>query len=313
MGAMVALTGATGFVGGAIARHLSAKGYRLRLLARRTAALPALTEEAIVISGGLGQPEALARLVEGAEMVVHAAGAIKAIDAQEFVQVNRDGAAAIAQAALQEGVGRFVLISSIAARSPLLSAYAASKRAGETEVLDRLGDSVTIVRPPVVYGPGDRETLPMFRAARLGFFPIPGPPEARLSFIHVADFAAAVGACLAAPALPQGVFELHDGTPGGYGWRDIAAALGSAVGRTPRQIPIAPLPLRLLARAALASARLTGKATMLRPDKVNELRHPDWVCRDSRLGEIAQWRAHYGLVEGFADAVAWYRAHGWLK
>ncbi|MDF2766068.1 MAG: epimerase [Rhodospirillales bacterium] len=313
MGATVALTGATGFVGGAIARHLSAKGYRLRLLARRTAALPALAEGATAISGGLGDPEALARLVEGAEMVVHAAGAIKAIDAQEFARVNRDGAAAVAQAALQEGVRRFVLISSIAARSPLLSAYAASKRAGETEVLDRLGDSLTILRPPVVYGPGDRETLPMFRAARFGFFPIPGPPEARLSFIHVADFAAAVGACLAAPTLPQGVFELYDGTPGGYGWRDIAAALGSAVGRTPRQIPIAPLPLRLLASAALASARLSGKATLLRPDKVNELRHPDWVCRDSRLGEITQWRAHYALVEGFVDAVAWYRAHGWLK
>ena len=313
MGATVALTGATGFVGGAIARHLSAQGYRLRLLARRPAALPALADETIAIPGGLGEPEALARLVEGAEMVVHAAGAIKAIDAQEFVRVNRDGAAAVAQAARQAGVRRFVLISSIAARSPLLSAYAASKRAGETEVLDRLAEAVTILRPPIVYGPRDRETLPMFRAARLGFFPIPGPPEARLSFIHVADFAAAVGACLSAPALPQGVFELHDGKPEGYGWREIAAALGSAIGRTPREVPIGPLPLRLLARAALASARLTGQATMLRPDKVNELRHPDWVCRDSRLAEIAQWRAHYGLADGFADAVAWYRAHGWLK
>lgn len=313
MAGTVALTGATGFVGGAIARRLSENGHPLRLLARRTAALPALSGEPIAIAGALDDRASLARLMEGADMAVHAAGAIKAIDAHEFDRVNRAGAAAVADAAREAGVGRFVLISSIAARSPLLSAYAASKRAGEAEALQRLGERVTVLRPPVVYGPGDRETLPMFRAARLGLFPIPGPREARLSFIHVADLAGAVAACLAARETPAGVHEPDDGAQGGYGWAEILAALGSVFGRTPHPLHVPLTVLKLCAGVSLATARITGRPLMLRPDKVNELRHPDWVCRDSRLAERAGWSAQYRLAEGFRDAARWYRAQGWLK
>ena len=313
MAGTVALTGATGFVGGAIARRLSESGHSLRLLARRPAMLPLLSGEPIAIAGTLEDRASLARLMEGADLAVHTAGAIKAVDATEFERVNRDGAAAVADAAREAGVGRFVLISSIAARSPLLSAYAASKRAGEAEVLQRLGERVIILRPPVVYGPGDRETLPMFRAARFGLFPILGPPEARLSFLHVTDLAGAVAACLGAGTAPAGVHEPDDGAQGGYGWGEIREALGAVFGRAPRPIPV-PLPvLRLCAGASLATARITGRPHMLRPDKVNELRHPDWVCRDSRLAQGAGWRARYALDEGFADAARWYRAHGWLK
>lgn len=313
MTSTVALTGATGFVGGAIARHLSAKGYRLRLLARRPDALPALAGENAVVRGALGDRDKLEELMAGAEMVVHAAGLIKAIDERDFVAVNRDGAAAVAEAARGAGVRRFVLISSIAARSPLLSAYAGSKRAGESEVVKRIGAEVTIIRPPVVYGPGDRETLPMFRAARLGYFPIPGPPEARLSFIHVGDLAAAVAACLASPTPPSGTFEIDDGTPRGYGWPEIADALGVALGAPPRPVSISAPLLRMAADLALRVARISGKPLMLRPDKVNELRHPDWVSRDSTLTRLTGWRAELDLPAGFCDAVAWYRAHGLLK
>ena len=308
----VALTGGTGFVGGAILRELAAKGYRMRLLLRGapSSAIPEGTETVV---GALEDSACLARLVAGSDAVVHAAGAIKAIDADVFGRINRDGAAAMAQAAASAGIRRFVLISSIAARSPLLSAYAASKRDGELECRNRLGDALTIVRPPVVYGPGDRETLPMFRAAAHGVFPIPGPPEARLSFIHVADCAAAVESALAAAQAPTGVFEIDDGAPSGYGWPDIAAALAAALGRSVRPIPTPAPVLRLAARAASIAARLTGRPTMLRPDKVHELRHPDWVRRGPPLVEETGWRARFALADGFRDAVAWYRARGWMK
>ncbi len=312
MTATVALTGGTGFLGGAIARTLAENGYRLRLLVRRPAAMPDLPPDTVAVLGSLGNRDSLARLLEGADAVVHAAGAIKTVHVEEFDLVNREGASAMADAALKARVERFVLISSIAARAPLVSAYAGSKRAGEAEVLSRLGAGVAIFRPPVVYGPGDRETLPMFRAARFGLFPIPGPPEARLSFIHVADLAAAVAAAIGAPKQPVGIFEIDDGTLSGYGWPEIAAALGAAVGRVLRQVMIPVPALRAAARLALVVARLSGKPLMLRPDKVNELRHPDWVCRDSRLTEATGWRPRFSLADGFRDAVAWYRGRGWL-
>ena len=263
------------------------------------------------MQGSLSDRESLERLFEGADWVVHAAGAIKALTADEFVKVNRDGAATVTEAATKAGVTRFLLVSSLAARSPLVSAYAASKRMGESEVLSRIADAV-VLRPPVIYGPGDRETLPMFKAARLGFFLIPGPSESRLSFIHVDDFASAVLAIIRAETSPSGVFETDDGTAGGYGWSDVAQALAAAVGRPLRQIVVPRVLLRAAGALALVTARLTGRPLMLRPDKVNEMRHPDWVCRDSRLKEATGWRARFSLTDGFADAAAWYRAHGLL-
>jgi nucleoside-diphosphate-sugar epimerase len=287
-------------------------GCRLRLLVRRPPE-PGFPDGVEPVIGSLEESASLSSLVEGADAVVHAAGAIKAIHEIVFERVNRDGAAAMAEAAAAAGVRRFVLISSIAARSPLLSAYAASKRAGELECQSRFRDGLTILRPPVVYGPGDRETLPMFRAAALGIFPVPGPPEAQLSFIHVADCAAAVGSALAAAEAPSGVFEIDDGKSGGHGWPEIAAALAAAVGRRVRPIAIpAPL-LRLAARAASATARISGRPAMLRPDKVNELRHPDWVSRGPLLTHATGWRPRFALADGFRDTATWYRARGWLK
>ena len=182
---------------------------------------------------------------------------------------------------------------------------------GESEVMSRLSRAV-VLRPPVVYGPGDRETLPMFRAARYGYFLIPGPPESRLSFIHVDDFASAVLAVITTGDSLTGIFETGDGTAGGYGWSEIAKALAAAVGRPVRQITVPRSVLNAAGMLALATARITRKPLMLRPDKVNELRHPDWVCRDSRLQETTGWRARFSIDDGFAHAAAWYRAHSLL-
>ena len=312
MTATVALTGGTGFVGGAILRALASNGYRLRLLARRRSPAGEIPPGAEIVHGSLEDRDSLADLLKGADAAVHAAGAIKAIAAEEFRRVNRDGAAALAEAAAQAGVGRFVLISSLAARAPELSTYAASKHAGEVAVLERLKRRVTVLRPPIVYGPGDRETLPLFRAAAHGVLPIPGPRQARLSFLQVDDCADAVVAALAASRQPEGTYEIDDGAMGGYGWQDIAAALGAALGRTVRPIFVPAALLTLLAGAAALAARASGRPMMLRPDKLGELRHSDWVCAGPRLAEESGWRPRHALADGFRDAIAWYRAQGWM-
>jgi nucleoside-diphosphate-sugar epimerase len=273
---------------------------------------PQLPPAAAVIAGSLLEDASLAKLLEGCDAVVHCAGAIKAIDADTFDQVNRAGAARMAEEARRSNIPRFVLISSLAARAPLLSAYAASKRAGEAAVADALGDRALMLRPPVVYGPGDKETLPMFQAARIGLLPVPGPRDARLSFLHVADFADAVVSALRASALPAGLFEIDDGKERGYGWTEIVEALGAALGRRPIPLFLPRRGMDLAGRAGLALARLTGQPMMLRPDKVEELRHPDWVCRGPRLGDRTGWLPRFNLASGFTDAADWYRVRRML-
>ena len=143
MPATVALTGGTGFVGNAIARRLSEAGCKLRLLIRQPSAADRFRSmDAVTVHGSLSDRDSLARLLDGADWVVHAAGAIKAVNAEQFVEVNRDGAARLAEAAAGVDVKGFVLVSSLAARSPLVSAYAGSKRMGESEVMSRLSRAV---------------------------------------------------------------------------------------------------------------------------------------------------------------------------
>ncbi len=164
---VVALTGATGFIGRRLAPLLAADGWRVRLLLRRDpvhAEWRGLAPQ--IVAGGLDDPAALRQLVEGVDAVVHVAGLIKAARRRQFYAVNHAGSAALADAVLAAApAARFLHVSTIAAREPALSDYAGSKRAGEDAVLERLGARVTVLRPPAVYGPGDRESLAFFQMA----------------------------------------------------------------------------------------------------------------------------------------------------
>ena len=299
---LAAVTGATGFLGAHLVRALHQAGFAVRALARRDPSAPGWGDEAPeVIPGTLDDEAALARLVDGAEVVVHAAGAIKAANRQAFMAVNRDGTARLAGLA---GGARFLLVSSLAARHPEVSAYAASKRAGEDAAAGLIApERLTIVRPPAIYGPGDRETLAIFKAAAASpFLPVLSG-DARLALVHVEDAAAAVAGLAQAGA--PGVWALADERPAGYGWREILAAAAEAVGRRPA-LPDTP------AWLLPSLCRLGAAAGLVSPAKVGELLHKDWsVAHDELAPDIPAPR--FGLKEGFASSVAWYRQAGWLR
>ena len=178
---LAAVTGATGFIGRHLVAELHRAGWRVRLLLRRE---PDVAEwrdlpPPQVVAGALDDDAALERLVEGADVVIHLAGLIKAARRRDFLAVNRDGAAAMARAVERVAPGaRFLLVSSLAAREPQLSDYAASKRAGEGAVLERPRRSARpcCVRRSV-YGPGDRETLVFFQLAGEALVPLLGSAE----------------------------------------------------------------------------------------------------------------------------------------
>src|SRR6185369_327820 len=161
-------------------------------------------------------------LVEGTDTVIHVAGVINAPDPAGFEAGNVTGTSAILAAAEKARVKRFVHVSSLSAREPKLSAYGASK-AGSEALLSASQLSHAIVRPPAVYGPGDKETFELFRMARRGFVVL--PPEGRLSLIHVDDLGRLLLA-LADPAAAQGVLvEPDDGRHGGWTHREFGQAL----------------------------------------------------------------------------------------
>ncbi len=193
-GRLAAVTGITGFIGGHLASELTRRGWRLRVLARSMPRLQRLAGPPVeVVQGSLSDQSALRDLVEGADAVLHLAGAIKGRSRADFMRANAEGTAALAGAWRAHAPdARFVHLSSMAAREPGLSHYAASKHAAE-ERLQAIGAGAdwSILRPAVVYGPGDRETLRIFRAASAPVQPMLNGGDARLTLIHVADLARA--------------------------------------------------------------------------------------------------------------------------
>ena len=287
---------------------MMADGWQVRALVRREAdAGAAAAHGAEPVFGDLTDPESLARFAEGAQVTVNCAGLVKARSRAEFMVVNRDGAAALARST----PGRAVLVSSLAAREPELSDYAASKRAGEVAAREAIGDRLAIVRPPVIYGPGDRETLALFRLARASpFAPAPAAPAARLAMAHVDDMSAAVISLLRRPEL-SGVYAVGGAQPSGYSWNDIAEAAWRAVGRRPRVLPLSPALFAVAGTVSEVAARLRGRPAIFTRGKARELLHPDWSVGADELTPGAP-AAKFDLDRGFADAIAWYRREGWL-
>lgn len=307
---LAAVTGSTGFLGRHLVPALTAAGWRVRALARRDppAALWGSAEPQIV-RGDLADAAALAALADGADLVIHAAGLIKARSLADFMSVNEGGARGVAQAAKAAGA-RMVMVSSLAAREPGLSDYAASKRAGETAARQVLGDALTVVRPPAVFGPGDRETLGLFKLAAGWIVPLPGPPAARVALVHVDDAIAAVLALLDQPDA-HGTYAIGGARPQGYSWREIFEAGGRAVGKRPRLIATAPWMISVAAALSQRIGRLGGGAPIFTAGKANEVLHLDWSVTPAEQAPGAP-AATFDLEAGFAHAVAWYRSHGWL-
>ena len=307
----VAVTGATGFIGPHVVRRLRADGWQVRILTRRP--LDASSLEVEVVRGDLDDPPSLQRLLDGVQAVVHVAGLIKARSRKAFFRANAESVGRVAAiAAAAPAPPRFVLMSSLAAREPDLSDYAASKLAGE-QALIAAGAALpwSILRPPAVYGPGDRATLFFFRCVRHGIGPVLGSAGARLSLIHVEDLASAVGALLADDRGAGLVAEVDDGG-GGYGWPEMIEAAAAAFGRRVRivRVPMAvPYGLGMLNQAL---ARLPGFTPMLTPGKVREFYHSDWVCDPGPIMARTGWRPAVPLRQGFAATIAWYRQQGWL-
>lgn len=310
---VVALTGATGFIGRRLAPLLAAAGWRVRLLLRRD---PVCAEwrdlDAQIVAGDLGDVSALRQLVTGVTAVVHVAGAIKAARRAAYYAINERGSIAVAQAVQQQAPqARLLHVSTMAAREPQLSDYAASKRAGEDAVLSLLGERATVLRPPAVYGPGDRETLVFFQMAQKRLVPLVGRADARAAMIHVDDLTAVLVALLGEQS-HGAVLTAADGRPEGYSWREVFQTAARSVGNPGARLFQAPAPLLRGIAVAGDLGRLFGSANMLNSQKLRELRHRDWSVAAADWAQPAGWVPRYSLAAGFAQTVAWYRRAGWL-
>jgi nucleoside-diphosphate-sugar epimerase len=302
---LLAITGTTGFVGSAVLDAALAAGHQVRALTRREQPGRAGVEW---VRGDLADMAALGTLCAGVDAAIHVAGLTNTPDPADFEAANVTGTARMIEAMRSGRAKRLVFVSSLAAREPQLSAYGASKARAET-VVEASGLDWTIIRPPGVHGPRDSDYLEMFRTARWGFVPL--PPGGASSIIHVTDLAELlVRLTVSAKQTAKKIYEPDDGREGGWSHKELAGAIGRAVGRTAVFAPHLPRPM--LDLAAAADRLVRGDRAKLTADRVGYMTHPNWVSRFDRKVPPAIWQPRIGGEEGLKATAEWYAREGWL-
>jgi dihydroflavonol-4-reductase len=324
------VTGATGFIGTTLIEQLLARGDEVRALVRdvgRASELRAMGAD--LVRGDVARPDSLAEAVPDVDVVVHLAGIVKAVSRAEFFSVNVEGTRSLARVVARSARAKFVLVSSLAAAGPStpgrprvetdrpapVSIYGQSKLAAE-DALRAFAPTLdaSIIRPPIVYGPRDKEFLPsLFRLARTGVVAKSGTGEKHYSLIHVDDLVALIldvadrGARVD-EAGTSGVYFCADGVD--YTWEALARGAMSALGRRGAVVPIPETITWLAAGALSAAARLTGRPAILSLDKMMEIREPAWTCSSEKARQELGWAPRVSFVDGMRDSVKWFRERG---
>lgn len=282
-----------------------------------------------LVVGDVARAESYSAAVPDVDVVAHLAGLVKALTRDELFAVNAEGTRALAEVVAEAGRPKLVLVSSLAAAGPAtperprvetdrpapVSLYGQSKLAAEESLRPFAASlDISIVRPPIVYGPRDKEFLPsLFRLAKMGVVAQSGFAEKRYSLIHVDDLCDLVitvaerGARLD-DAGPAGIYFGCDGIE--YTWEGLARGAMAALGRKGAIVPIPEAVSWLAAGASTAVARLTGRPAILSLDKMMEIREAAWTCSASKARREMGWAPRVSFVDGMRDSVRWFRERG---
>lgn len=255
--------GGTGYLGSAVVSRLRAQGWQVRIAARRPV-LPDRGGGAVQVAPcDVRDSGSVAAAMDGAQAAINAVSLyVEARGGDSFQSVHVDGARNVARAVRDRGLADLVHVSGIGADLRSRSRYAAARGRGEAAVREAMPEA-TLLRPSVLFGPGDAFLRTLDRITRLPVVPLFGDGSTRLQPVHVDDVAAAAVQVVSAPQAARRIYEL--GGAGVYSYRDILRRVMAARGRRRVLLPVPFALWRALARACavLPSPPLTLDQVLL--------------------------------------------------
>ena len=328
------ITGATGFIGSILVNALLARNKpgnvetKIYCLIRKTSSLAWLENLPVeFVTGDLFTEAALAPVLPKISQVIHLAGVTKARTEKEYFRANGEATRHLLEWCNRhtKKLQRFVYISSLAAAGPSadghlvredetprpVSIYGRSKLAGEAACHEFSHEfPITIIRPPAVYGPREKDIYQYFKQVKMGVRLRLGWHERKASFIHVHDLANGI---LLASEHPKAVGETYFMTnPRPYDWNELGEAVAAAMQKNPLSITVPEFIAPVLAAFSELGAKITGKPALLNFDKVNELRQYYWVCSGEKARQQLGFVPAISIQEGLQMTWQWYRENGWL-
>ncbi len=324
----VLVTGGNGFIGSHLCERLAVLGHGVRALLRPGRDPGALAAAGVeIVRGDVTGGDDLAEAVRDTECVVHCAAALKGLREADLFQVNVEGTRRLVEAcrAHAPGLRRFVLVSSLAAAGPSpgglvprtedtpdrpLTWYGRSKLAAESLAREHLAELLAIVRPPIVFGPRERDVLGYFRIARRGLLPVLRGDARHYSLVVVTDLVDGLVRAAEAPEAAGQTYYMS--APEVVTWRDLGRRIADALGVHARVVPLPSWAAVAAGFAADRAAHLRGRPDIFSSQKVIEMRQPAWVCSPEKAARELGWRAATPLDAALAETARWYRVHGWL-
>jgi nucleoside-diphosphate-sugar epimerase len=321
------VTGASGFVGSHLVEGLRERGWRVRALVRPTSSLSWLPSEGVdLVQWTVAFPESLEAALPGVDVVFHCAGVVRGNTQADYDRVNVEGTRHLHRlAAATPGIGRFVLVSSLAAGGPSepgrprteddpdrpISAYGRSKLDGEGILHAAAGAPPwTIVRPVAVYGPRDRSFLLLARFVARGWIPEVGSTPQPVAVIHVRDLVRGIVLAARAESAIGRTYYLADPEP--TDWPRLGRLMADALGRKARTVRIPRAAVAAIGAAARLVTAPIRRANPLPQDRLRELFARAWTCDVSRAREDLGYTPEINLKAGIDETMFWYRDEGWL-